>query len=255
MGNYKSIIYSSLAIECFNIVFLSSGNNVKILSIVGFSGRHPEVHPIVRLLHIQWALDMMHDCGFAQTVNFPTRNDNILDLFFTNRPTLVQECYSAPGISDHEIVMVTLEPQAFYNLINSYKIYLWNKVKFSELKENMCNFAAEFCDHFSDETRVEILWMHLRDKLLFLLDKFVPSKLKNNNNCQPWINRNIRQSRQLKQASYNCARFTNCLMTGPTIKTLKRICKRNAKGLSESTCLIPYITHTKMARRKDSLDM
>jgi len=56
---------------------------------------------------------MMHDCGFAQTVNFPTRNDSILDLFFMNRPTLVQECYSAPGNSDHEIVVVTLEPQAF----------------------------------------------------------------------------------------------------------------------------------------------
>jgi len=121
---------------------------------------------------------MMHDCGFAQTVNFPSRNDSILDLFFTNRPTLVQEFYSAPGISDHETVMVTLEPQAFYNPIESYKIYLWNKANFSELKENMCKFAAEFCDHFSDETSVEILWIHLRDKLLFLVDKFVPSKLK-----------------------------------------------------------------------------
>jgi len=138
----------------------------------------------------QRALDMTHDCGFAQTVNFPTRNDNILDLFFTNRPTLVQKCYSDPGISNHEIVMVTLEPQSFYNSINSYKIYLWNKANFSELKENMCNFAAEFCGHSS----VEILWMHLRDKLLFLLDRFVPSKLKNNNR-QPWIKKNIRQLR------------------------------------------------------------
>ena len=59
---------------------------------------------------------------------------------------------------------------------------------------SLCNFAAEF-DHFSDETSVEILWMHLRDKLLFLLDKFVPSKLKNKNNHQPWIKRNIKQLR------------------------------------------------------------
>ena len=51
---------------------------------------------------------MMHDCGFAQIVNFPTRNNNILDLLFTNRPTLVQECYSTPGISDLEIIAATV---------------------------------------------------------------------------------------------------------------------------------------------------
>ena len=61
---------------------------------------------------------MMHDCGFAQIVNFPTRNDNILDLLFTNRPTLVQECYSTPGISDHKIIAATVESEAFFNPTN-----------------------------------------------------------------------------------------------------------------------------------------
>ena len=61
------------------------------------------------LLINQRALGMMHDCSFAQIVNFPTRNDNILDLLFTNRPTLVQECYSTPGISDYKIIAATVE--------------------------------------------------------------------------------------------------------------------------------------------------
>jgi len=79
----------------------------------------------------------------------------------------VQECYSAPGITDHEIVAVTLEPQTFYNPINSYTVYLWNKANFTELKENMCKFTTEFCNHFSDETSVETLWTCLRDKFFF----------------------------------------------------------------------------------------
>ena len=49
----------------------------------------------------------------------------------------MQECYSAPGISDHEIVLVTLEPEAFYNLSKSYKVYLWDSANLSELRENM----------------------------------------------------------------------------------------------------------------------
>ena len=50
------------------------------------------------------ALSMSAKYGFAQMVDFPTRNENILDLFFTNRPSLIQYCYAAPGISDHDIV-------------------------------------------------------------------------------------------------------------------------------------------------------
>jgi len=85
----------------------------------------------------------MHDCGFTQLVNFPTRNDNILDRFFTYRPSLVQECYSDPGVSDHEIVTVKVESEASYNPSNSYKIYLWNSANISELKESMCENATE----------------------------------------------------------------------------------------------------------------
>ena len=167
----------------------------------------------------------------------------------------MQECYSAPGISDHEIVLVTLEPEAFNNPSKSYKVYLWDSANLSELKKNMCNFTGEFCDQFCDETSVEILWTCLRDKLLFLLDKFVPSKLKNNNNNrQPWVNRHIKQLRRRKQASYNHARFTKSPIDLRHYNKLKK-CKRNAEELLGNTCSIPYMTHIKMARKKDCFNM
>ena len=52
---------------------------------------------------------MSAECGFAQMVDFPTRNENNLDLFFKNRPSLIQYCYAAPGISDHDIVLTSME--------------------------------------------------------------------------------------------------------------------------------------------------
>ena len=39
-------------------------------------------------------------------VNFPSRNDNALDIFCTNRSSLVQRCETLPGLSDHDIVLV-----------------------------------------------------------------------------------------------------------------------------------------------------
>ena len=47
-------------------------------------------------------LNMSVECGFTQVVNFPTREKNILDLFFTTYPSCIQQCEPIPGISDHD---------------------------------------------------------------------------------------------------------------------------------------------------------
>ena len=52
--------------------------------------------------------------GLEQVVNFPTRDNNLLDIFATNRPTLVQSCKPIPGVSDHETVCVTSDISAKY---------------------------------------------------------------------------------------------------------------------------------------------
>ena len=118
------------------------------------------------------ALNMMHECGFAQLVDFPTRNNNILDLFFTNKPSLVQQCYVVPGISDHDTVMITLESTISYAPSNRYKVYLWKKANLFEMRKEMLNFTAEYCQQYTVETPVENLWTCLKDKLFNLLDKF-----------------------------------------------------------------------------------
>ena len=41
----------------------------------------------------------------SQLVEFPTRGDNILGLFLSNRPTLVNRIEPLPGISDHDTMV------------------------------------------------------------------------------------------------------------------------------------------------------
>ena len=43
-----------------------------------------------------------------QMVTSPTRGQNILDLFFTTNPTLVNKTSILPGLSDHDIVIVEI---------------------------------------------------------------------------------------------------------------------------------------------------
>ena len=50
-------------------------------------------------------LDYLNDNALSQMVNTPTRGSNILDIFVTNRPALVDTCDTIDGISDHEAVL------------------------------------------------------------------------------------------------------------------------------------------------------
>ena len=53
-------------------------------------------------------IDELNSGSFIQMVEQPTRGNNILDLFATNKPFLVRQIKIIPGISDHEIVSVEL---------------------------------------------------------------------------------------------------------------------------------------------------
>lgn len=168
------------------------------------------------------ALSMMAECGFSQVVNFPTRLNNTLDILFTNRPSLIQHCFPAPGISDHSIVLATTVSKITYQKSNSYKMYLWNRANVEDMKYCMSNFMTEFCHSYTIESPVELLWSSISGKLLYLLDTFVPSKHSPTNTSQPWITRSIKQLRRQKQRSYNRAVSTNLPVHWQAFKELKR---------------------------------
>ena len=48
-------------------------------------------------------LDTFGIFGFQLLVTFPTRRYNTLDIFATNRLSLVEKCEPIPSIGDHEI--------------------------------------------------------------------------------------------------------------------------------------------------------
>ena len=57
----------------------------------------------------QVLLDIMNDRGLEQLVNFPTREENTLDLILPSLPGQFQDVYSPDKLSDHDIVGGTLK--------------------------------------------------------------------------------------------------------------------------------------------------
>ena len=109
------------------------------------------------LLINQALLKMSVDCYFTQLVNFTTRDENTLDLFFTNRPTLINNFLQVPGISDHDIVLVPLLVKIPKFCQPHRKTYLWNRANLDDMKHKFTNLREEFIYQYTIDTPVENL--------------------------------------------------------------------------------------------------
>ena len=61
-------------------------------------------------------IETINDFSLSQVVDLPTRKANILDLFFTSNPSLVNQVTTTPPLTekaDHDIVFIDVNTQAF----------------------------------------------------------------------------------------------------------------------------------------------
>jgi len=157
-------------------------------------------------------------------VNTPTKGPNILDVFITNRPSLVETCDTISGISDHEAVLVS---SVVANLSHPSEriIYLWAQADFNTIQSNMHTFCDNFLSTFSTSAAVDALW----DKFLSICNTCLDSvltKLTSSKCKHPWINNYIKRLTHRKQRAYNQARSSNLPASWSKYYDLKRQCQR-----------------------------
>ena len=63
-------------------------------------------------------------------ISTSTRGTNILDIFITDRSSLVESCDTANGIGDHKAVFVKSLVTAHLSQPNGRTIYLWSQANF-----------------------------------------------------------------------------------------------------------------------------
>lgn len=174
-------------------------------------------------------LDMLNRCGLQQEVTFPTRNSNILDLFLTNRPSLVSRCTCLPGIGDHDIVYIESDVTPRRNKPVRRKIFLWKRVKNMDMREECAVFQEQFLDQYSPESKVQDMWRDIKDFLLQLMDKHVPSKMSTTRFNQPWITTAIKRMSRRKKRSFLKARDSGTAEDFSRYRRLKKECTSACK--------------------------
>ena len=175
-------------------------------------------------------LNCIHQCGLEQMVDFPTRQSSTLDLFLTNRPSLVDKCFPAPGPADHDIVCISSSASVRKSRPVRRKIYLWSKANLPSMQEECQSITTTFCKEFDHTSQVEAMWTFIKDKLLYLQDKHVPAKLSSTSFSQPWATREVKASTRRKKKSFWKAKSTGRAKDYTHYKLLKHKARSTCKS-------------------------
>ena len=88
-------------------------------------------------------IDLFVTHGLNQLVDCPTRDSNILDIFATNRPSLIADCKVIPGISDHEAVYVETQLNITSTPETPRRILFWDdKADFNLINDLMMQYYS-----------------------------------------------------------------------------------------------------------------
>jgi hypothetical protein len=175
-------------------------------------------------------LDCIRDAGLEQSVTQPTRNNVTLDLFLTNRPSLIEECIISPGLGDHEIVNISSTVSAKRRKPIRRKIHLWKRAEEDKMRQMAHNFQESFLNKFDLHSNIEAMWTDIKHNLLDILEKCVPSKYTSSRFNQAWINGDVKRKTRQKKRSYAKAMQTGDIRDRERYQRIKQesraVCKQ-----------------------------
>ena len=149
-----------------------------------------------QFLHCHQLLTITKDTFLEQVVTEPTRvtesSSNILDLFFTNNETLVNQVHVIPGIGDHEAVFIESSLRPMKKVTSPREIFQYHKADYEGFKAELRDYTSDFLSK-APSTDINTLWKDFKTKIHQLMEKFIPQKLiRGNKTHKPWIDKHVR---------------------------------------------------------------
>ena len=175
-------------------------------------------------------VDMMFDHNMQQMNLEPTRGKNILDLIFTSSPGLVTNTQTAPGISDHEhMIVMNMLPKARISKKKPRSVYLYNKANWDQMRKDLEDGQFSFFSKLPSEDTVEENWRHLHSMMIETIKNNVPEKKVSTRYNLPYLTRKtIRQIRR-KKRTYHKAKRTGDQRDWDKFHQQRRECQRATK--------------------------
>ena len=174
----------------------------------------------------QALLDLATDFNLTQVHDEPTRKNNLLDLVFTTNPSLIKSTANAPGISDHDMVVVDSDTKSFYAKQRPRKCYTFSKANWDQLKANISELSQEILRLYHRCLSVQDLWDRFQTDLNTAINANIPSKMMKSNHSAPWITKSVKRLMKKKARLYKKAKQSK---NWTTYRKFQKECKRQIR--------------------------
>ena len=142
-------------------------------------------------------------------VTSPTRENNILDLVFTNASFLVQNASILPGLSDHDTVSVEILISPVRIKQHSRKIFLHKKGKFDLINKYLTEYYSSISNDMLEMLSVNNLWINLKHVLSSTTVKHIPTEINSPHTNIPWLRQTHKLAVRHKHRADDKAKRTN----------------------------------------------
>ncbi|CAG2231240.1 unnamed protein product [Mytilus edulis] len=165
----------------------------------------------------QARMNLSIEYGLVQIHDKPTREGNLLDLVFTNNPSLIKSTGNAPGISDHDIVVTDSLIKPYYCKQRPQKRYMFGKANWDQIKTDINMITKDIYNHIHDMP-IDKTWQTFKNGVQATIDTNEPSKMIKKKHSVPWLNRKLRKmlNRQARLGRYSAEIFRACRLVVDT---------------------------------------
>ena len=172
---------------------------------------------------------LAEDLSLDQMVNFNTRKDNTLDLFFTSHPSLLEKLKSLPplGKSDHDIVLIDTSLTPSRTKPVKRKIFQWAKANKDAIHMELHEFQDDITKN--KELNTDSLWEAFKTLFDRLVMQYVPSKMSSNKYRNPWTNRTVTRLSRRKSRAHRKAKQTRHSRDWERYKHLSKSLQRECR--------------------------
>ena len=138
-------------------------------------------------------LEIIDDHDQSQHVKEPTRRDrntqNILDLILSNNLNIIENVSVVPSISDHDIVLFTVNTSCRRKKNVKRKIFIRKKADSTRIKELT---KLSFYMDTRDFNSIDDKWSCFEDNIHRIMDSCIPSKWTSSRYNLPWFNHSLK---------------------------------------------------------------
>ena len=166
--------------------------------------------------------------NFTQVVTEPTRKDNILDLFLTTNPTLINKVNCSPGLGDHDVVSAEALLKPTLHKQKPRKVFIFSKADWPTLKAKMKLYQQSFLSNHYGQT-VEQLWTDFTTTLDKLVHECIPAKLIRGKSSLPWITQEIKRLIRKRDSLYRKFKRSGDSDIKTKFQTLRQQIKKKIK--------------------------